>query len=96
MVAWRLSFRSMWSLPTAWFCPTNSWPALLRGRVHVHTHRYAHVVDCDTSKKKKKEQQKKNLHAQHKASCWSNYRNMAEHDEAGPSIRKEIERAEEK
>lgn len=55
---------------------------------HGHAHKRAHVVDCDAHKK---EQQQKKLHAQHKASCWSNYRNMAEHDEAGPSIRKEIE-----
>lgn len=39
---------------------------------------------------------KEKLYAQHKAVCWSNYRNMAEHDEAGPTIRKEIEWAEKK
>lgn len=39
---------------------------------------------------------KEKLYAQHKAGCWSNYRNMAEHDEAGLTIRREIECAEEK
>lgn len=63
---------------------------------HTHTYRptwtYTHVLQrayahTDTHTK---------LYAQHKAGCWSNYRNMAEHDEAGRTIRREIEWAEEK
>lgn len=76
----------------AWFIPTNPWPALLRGHthtdMHTHTHRYAHVAKWGAYQKKKNN---KKLDAQHKTSCWSNYRKMAEHNEAGPSIRKEIE-----
>lgn len=51
---------------------------------YAHTYRQAHTHWMGTHTQKK-------LYAQHKAGCWSNYRNMAEHDEAGPTIRREIE-----
>ena len=95
MVAWRLSFRSVWSSPAAWFCPTNSQPALVGGQINTHTHMHMHsLIDACTPTGRAHTQKK--LYAQHKAGCWSNYRNMAEHDEAGPTIRREIEWAEEK
>lgn len=69
------------------------------GNIATHTHACmcthlqtcAHPLDWDTHAHTQKK-----LYAQHKAGYWSNYRNMAEHDEAGPTIRREIEWAEEK
>lgn len=61
----------------------------------AHTHMHMHsLIDARTPTGWAHTQKK--LYAQHKAGCWSNYRNMAEHDEAGPTIRREIEWAKEK
>lgn len=83
---------TLWSSPAAWFCPTNSQPALVGGYRNTHTHTDMHMhtlTDMHAHTHTHK------VYAQHKAGCWSNYRNMTEHDEAG-NIRTEIEWAEEK
>lgn len=63
----------------------------------AHTHAHMHtLIDTHTPTGWAHTRTQKKLYAQHKAGCWSNYRNMAEHDEAGPTIRREIEWAEKK
>lgn len=65
------------------------------GKMAPHTHMYVQTLG-DMHTPTGLGQTQKKWYAQHKAGCWSNYRNMAEHDEAGRTIRREIEWAEKK